>query len=80
MEQNTAYPTDYPKPMTKGWPLLGLCQLLDEDSDRELTELEYIQWLMPKVVGLYYNTTGQTSEYCIKPLGEYWAIGVLPLL
>jgi len=68
LEQNTAYPTDYPKPMASGWPLLGLCQLLNT-VDRELTSLEYIREIMPKVVGLYYNATGQATEYCIKPLG-----------
>lgn len=69
VEQNNAHPTDYPKPMAEGWPLLGLCRVLNEDSGRELTQLEYIQELMPRVVGLYYNATGQTSEYCIEPRG-----------
>lgn len=81
VEQNIAYPTEYPMQMTKGWPLVGLCQLLDEDptltvyfsgevsSNTTAPNYYDIQELMPSVVGLYYNATGQATDYCVKPLG-----------
>lgn len=85
VEQNTAYPTEYPMPIKRGWPLVGLCQLLNEqpyapgyssisveygsESSNATLDNYYIQELLPRVVGLYFNTTGQTTEYCVEQLG-----------
>jgi len=69
LEQNVAYSTDYPKPVGHSWPLFDVCEVLSDDSVDLSPNVTwtYLSKILPQLLGLYYNTTGEATSYCIDP-------------